>query len=349
MLTNMAYYGRGLQLWGGTGAPIGDMTWAGGNAAAFNSNTDQSSAAGAASPTSVGAFYVGKDWGAGNDQIMGAARVYATNDVGFGSVGGNYTFKLQGSSNGSSWTDLSAIATVSNASGAYVDIQATAQTTAYRYHRVLGAPPSSAYAALAQVRFYTPDVNGDYGAFAAPPFVFTAPANGDYYIELQAGGGGGGSPNAGNAAGGGGGGGFASHLVTLTAGETLTIDLPRGGLAGAVGADGGSGGAVTVVSNLSGSVPVIAYGGAGGFISGASGPGGVGNGNRLQLFGAPGGSAAQSLLVCGGPGGAGYRSGGAQGGNDFGEVGVGAGAGGGGGYDGRVGGDGGPSACWIWY
>jgi hypothetical protein len=90
----------------GTGTRIGDMTNVGGLAAAFDGVTSQAQTVGAASSGATSSGYLGKDWGAGNTHVVGKFVAYASTDAGFAGAGGTITLFLEGSNDGSGWTNL---------------------------------------------------------------------------------------------------------------------------------------------------------------------------------------------------------------------------------------------------
>jgi len=127
-----------------TGTAIGDMTGAGGLAAAFDGNDDQTGATvggtGSLLP-SPGAFaHIGKDWGSGNTKIINNVLMWNTTDQGWnqGINTGTNTFVLQGSNDNFS-ADINDLGSGSIAETTGRDrliIFATDTTTAYRYHRI---------------------------------------------------------------------------------------------------------------------------------------------------------------------------------------------------------------------
>ena len=76
----------------GTGTAIGDMTAAGGLAAAFNDDFDQARAAGARDTTNDTDCYIGKDWGSGNSKTITQIALTGSNDFGF--TGGTVTMRF---------------------------------------------------------------------------------------------------------------------------------------------------------------------------------------------------------------------------------------------------------------
>jgi gliding motility-associated-like protein len=151
--------------------------------------------------------------------------------------------------------------------------------------------------------FFTFFLKGGLGIFAQTTQTFNySGANqtfvvpcGVYSATVQAwggGGGGGGSDGSGTVASGGGGGGYATSVIALTPGTSLTVLVGGGGGAG-VGCQTGSGGGIGGYG--------LGTGGNGGNAgpSGCSGPGGGGGGGTGIMNG------ATILIVAGGGGGAG--------------------------------------------
>jgi hypothetical protein len=125
---------------GATGTAIGGMTAQGGVAAAFDGTNSKANVSCATSSAATSGYVlansVGKDWGSGNSKTITRFDVYSPTDSGFiGGGGGAIGYKLQGSNDNSSWTDL---ASGSTPSGTNVNFSVTSgitTTTAYRYHR----------------------------------------------------------------------------------------------------------------------------------------------------------------------------------------------------------------------
>jgi hypothetical protein len=146
--------GGGTMVSAGTGTIIGDMTFNGGTAAAFDGNTNQATAAAAAKSTDNG--YVGKNWGSGNSKIITGYTLYSCNDHGFSvdNASGAITVKLRGSNDGSTWTTLhtdtfnnsASLITKTYTSGINI-------STAYQYHSVLLTTGSDCQ--LGECQFFT--------------------------------------------------------------------------------------------------------------------------------------------------------------------------------------------------
>ncbi len=125
------------------GTPIGAFTGNGGLAAAFDGIQEQDYTFCANSPVPAAGYTnasaLGKDWGIGITRTLTALRLFVPNS---GSVvGGTSTpilFKLQGSTNGSSWTDLMTPVSTSGAASEIVSVTTGIDTSiAYRYHRII--------------------------------------------------------------------------------------------------------------------------------------------------------------------------------------------------------------------
>jgi hypothetical protein len=150
-------YSRNLRT---SGTNTGTFTANGGLAAAFDGNYNQPNASSARASTPAAGYntaVIGKDWGSGVTKTITAVQLFAQNDGGF--VGGTTTalvFKLQGSNDGSTWTDLTSAIT-GPATGAGTVITVTSgitTTTAYRYHRInVNADGSNNYY-ICELAFY---------------------------------------------------------------------------------------------------------------------------------------------------------------------------------------------------
>jgi hypothetical protein len=116
---------------------IGDMTSAGGLAAAFDGDTVQGYASSAQDTTSPG--YCGVDWGSGNTKVITQMITFGSSDFGYSNPGRTINIKLEGSTDNfvSSTVDLG------GGTGDFTDtttdqaakIITPTSTTAYRYHR----------------------------------------------------------------------------------------------------------------------------------------------------------------------------------------------------------------------
>lgn len=122
-------------------AKIGDMTYGGGLAAAFDGNTNQGFNAGAKSSGDPG--YVGVDLGVGNSAIPCKAKFYSSNDYGWtGGAGGNVNIQLFGSNsspgNATDGTELGATGSSADQPNGSTGTRTLNEvdlitTTAYRY------------------------------------------------------------------------------------------------------------------------------------------------------------------------------------------------------------------------
>lgn len=142
-----------------TGTVIGNMTASGGNAAAFDSNTNQAQAAAADTGKANTAGYVGKSWGSGNAKIITKYVAYATNDSGFNrNFGGSVTIQLRGSNT----NDVATAAvlhtdTFSDANSAVKTYTSGINTaTAYLYHWVYLTQITNGHC-LAEAQLFTSD------------------------------------------------------------------------------------------------------------------------------------------------------------------------------------------------
>lgn len=94
------YYYNLAAVSGAAGTNIGNMTGGGGLAAAFNGNTNQSTAASAQSSAGTDGK-VGKDWGSGTPKTISRAQVYGSNDAGYvNSADPSVTINLYGTTDG---------------------------------------------------------------------------------------------------------------------------------------------------------------------------------------------------------------------------------------------------------
>lgn len=150
-----------------TGSTLGNMTFGGGLASAFDSNENQAYLSAAYLATVGGTGTVGKDWGSGNSKTIYKIVAVGSNDFGFTTGTVNVELKLDGSNDNSSWTNLFTV-TFANAASALVktftDADGINVTTAYRYHRVsIRDTGGTAYPKLAELKFYeyTPAVHNN--------------------------------------------------------------------------------------------------------------------------------------------------------------------------------------------
>lgn len=155
---------------------IGNLTGSGGLAAAFDGNTNQATSSSAGSNSATPGT-IGQNWGAA--KTIGRFRVFGPNNAftnTSGSGSNTCTFKLQGSNDGSAWTDLYS-STVADAVSLVVDVTTGIDTSsAYSYHRVTWQNANNA-TYLAEVEFY--EITTPANITLIPPAsvsVATAPA-----------------------------------------------------------------------------------------------------------------------------------------------------------------------------
>ena len=139
-------------------AKIGSLNGGGGLNAAFDSLTSQTQAAGAGGVVVSAAGYnntAGIDWGVGVTKKVSRVRVYGPNDANVMGAAGGTNFKLEGSTNNSSYPDLAGV--IPFAAGAPVNTDVTTginKTTGYRYHRVNFEGNAVNAISLAEVQFF---------------------------------------------------------------------------------------------------------------------------------------------------------------------------------------------------
>jgi hypothetical protein len=148
------------------GTAIGDMTAGGGLAAAFDGTTSQGSGACAAKATATSAT-IGKDWGAGNKQVITGFKFYGSNNNGtVSAINPTVTLTLQGSSDNfvSDTNNLGSLVHTDTADESAGREQLTGidTTTAYQYHRILVTHNGAANGInCAEVVLYKGDPAGD--------------------------------------------------------------------------------------------------------------------------------------------------------------------------------------------
>lgn len=161
----------------GTASVFGGTASYGGVAAAFDGVTGQANTACLminynAAAENV-ARHVGKDWGAGVARTVASARIYGSSDLGLYYASTSVTATLQGSADGSEWTDLGTT-TQADAAGVLIEVAATVLAP-FRFHRLrlVGNSSEVHYLAVAECQFYervlaTPGLDLlDQAAFAA--------------------------------------------------------------------------------------------------------------------------------------------------------------------------------------
>ncbi len=273
-------YSRNLR---SSGTAIGGFTANGGLASAFDGNTNQPNASSARSNAPAAGYTaasaIGRDWGLGITKVITAFRIYGQNDGGM--VGGTTqttNYKLQGSNDGTNYTDLMSPGTTTGATSEIVTVTSgITTTTAYRYHRVIFNANGADNYYVTELELYEAGIYvigpNDWtttnialsGSTAISTFTSTgttswiAPAGVTSVEYLVVGGGGGGAGGAGSNGGNGG--------------------------------PGGAGGPGTA-SSISGSAVVYAGGGGGYGDTHGPGPNGAGSGSTPNRGG--GGSSAST-------------------------------------------------------
>lgn len=334
-------YSRNLR---SSGTAIGGYTANGGLAAAFDGNTSQPNASSARSTTPAAGYTaasaIGRDWGLGITKVITAFRIFGQNDGGM--VGGTTqtaNYKLQGSNDGTNYTDLMSPGTTTGATSEIVTVTSgITTTTAYRYHRVIFSANGADNYYVTELELYesgvyvigpndwTPNNIALSGSTAISTFTSTgttswvAPAGVTSVQYLVVGGGGGGYW------GGGGGGGFRTGTLSVTPGASYTVTV------GAGGASQGLNGSDSVFSTITS-------------IGGGAGPNAAGNG---AVGGSGGGGGSSNGLGGAGTAGQGFAGGrGYTDGATFTSGGGGGGSGGAGsdGGNGGPGGSGGPGTA----
>lgn len=138
--------------------PIGNMTGAGGLAAAFDGNTNQDTLSCARIDPSTATDTVGIDWASGQTRTITRFILYGPNDNTVLGGGNPTTVKLQGSTDNfaSSTVDLMVAVTVSGTVTSLVLDVTTGITitTAYRYHRILLVGNAVNTMQLSELQFY---------------------------------------------------------------------------------------------------------------------------------------------------------------------------------------------------
>lgn len=142
----------------GAGTTIGNMTNAGGLAAAFDGVLSQAEAACAQFNSASGNATVGKDWGSGVTRTITRYRIRTPNNRSdFCSGGGSATMELQGSTDNFSSSTVVLHSGTTGTPGADTWVDTTSgitTTTAYRYHRVVIGTAGGGARNVAEVEFY---------------------------------------------------------------------------------------------------------------------------------------------------------------------------------------------------
>ncbi|MGL1863655.1 MAG: hypothetical protein OCC46_14110 [Pseudodesulfovibrio sp.] len=132
-------------------------------ARAFDGLTSQShdSCAMSAKSSSSGVIYygIGKDFGAGNEQVLSRCKQYGPNNYGtvYGATG-TQSFALQGSQDGSNWTTLGSISWTGSVKNEIHEVTSNDLATKWRHARIYftaNVSNASRYCSVAEVQFNT--------------------------------------------------------------------------------------------------------------------------------------------------------------------------------------------------
>ena len=162
-------------------------------AAKFDGDLDQASSATTNWNLDASAFAFGVDHGSGVTVAVAKATYTSPNDGNGGffaaASGGNLTWKMQGSTDDSSWVDLGGNLTDDYP---YSDTSRSAShemtsTTAYRYHRVHVTKNSggNGYLRLAEAQFYTVGATNNMTIVSNAFTATTAPDTGRIHIQVN--------------------------------------------------------------------------------------------------------------------------------------------------------------------
>ena len=141
----------------GEGTAIGNMTSGGGLAAAFDGDNDQASGSCATSGV-VTEFYIGKDWGAGNERAISGVKIWGSNNNGYTSFVGTVDIDVRGDTSDSGPTggtklgDIFNDTDVNNANPQ--ELLSGLPVTTFRYHWVVGTVAVADANYFAEVEFY---------------------------------------------------------------------------------------------------------------------------------------------------------------------------------------------------
>lgn len=135
------------------GTSIGTLTGFGGLAAAFDSSLNKPFNFCAAKGTSVAGYNnsAGRNFGSGNNYSMAGFKLYAPNNTSF--MAGATPYKIQGSSNGTIWTDLYT-ANTAGSIGEEIFVTLSSPTNQYQYFRVNFSGDGVSQIGLAQFMLY---------------------------------------------------------------------------------------------------------------------------------------------------------------------------------------------------
>tara|TARA_R110000765_G_scaffold421253_1_gene527250 strand:- start:514 stop:2211 length:1698 start_codon:yes stop_codon:yes gene_type:complete len=162
-------------------ANIGDMTFGGGLATAFDDNINQGMTACARSNTGVNlaTAFVGKDWGSGNTKTITGVKVYGSSDQGYiDGTGSTVTIDVLGSnttpSNSGDGTVLATVVTaMTDISSVNLQEKLTGFTeTAFRFVWVRLSPNPNCTMAFAEIEFF--ETNALNMELISTPFTATS-------------------------------------------------------------------------------------------------------------------------------------------------------------------------------
>lgn len=121
------------------GTAAGDMSGGGGLAASFDSDDTKTAAEASVgvAPGAGGPSVIGKDWGASVTRKVTGFKITSSSDQGFVNTDNpTVTVTLQGSANGSDWTDLGSAADTDANGKVITALSGMTTTVAYRHHRL---------------------------------------------------------------------------------------------------------------------------------------------------------------------------------------------------------------------
>lgn len=199
-LTNLGYdsrtgaYSQNLST---VGTAIGGYTTNGGNVAAFDGDRAQATgvAARSGAPPAgyTAASAIGRDWGSGVSKIVTGFRIFGNTDGGMvGNTAATMLYKLQGSNDGTTYTDLTtAASTVGTASEIITVTSGINTATAFRYHRIIFNANGSDNLFIGELEFYEAGRRAlGVNNWTANNISLTAGTNYDSMIDAPLGGGG---------------------------------------------------------------------------------------------------------------------------------------------------------------
>lgn len=183
--TSGGYYGGMAQAevsYSGS-ANIGDMTYAGGLAAAFDGTLTHATTAAAASNTgaNTASSFAGKDWGSGNTKTITGVKIWGSSNEGYvNTTASTITIDVLGSnsapSNSGDGTVVATIATgmTSLSTANPLEKLSGFTETAYRYHWLRLVPGNNAVMYFSEIEFYETNaldltlISAAYTATSAP-------------------------------------------------------------------------------------------------------------------------------------------------------------------------------------